>query len=158
MPVLPLFLGGAVLTAVVSSVFVQPVAIAGVFAHGIGNYISFVAEKFVSLPFGPADAEGWSIPLMVGWYGLVIYLLNRRGVRERIGAMLRKVQRIGGDSSSGVGMRAGGRRAITALMAVWVVAGVSLVGFVASEKSGDDLVITFFETSRGDMIFIETPS
>ena len=79
-------------------------------------------------------------------------------VRERIGAMLRKVQRIGGDSSSGVGMRAGGRRAITALMAVWVVAGVSLVGFVASEKSGDDLVITFFETSRGDMIFIDTPS
>jgi competence protein ComEC len=44
------------------------------------------------------------------------------------------------------------------LAAIWVVAAVSLVGFVATEKSGDDLVATFFETSRGDMIFIETPS
>ena len=40
-PVLPLFLGGAVLTAVASFSFGQPVAIAGVSAHGIGNYISF---------------------------------------------------------------------------------------------------------------------
>lgn len=154
-PVLPLFLGGAVLTAVVSSIFSQPVAIAGVFAHGIGNYVSFVAEKFASMPIGPANAEGWSIPLIVSWYGLVIYLLNRRVLRERIGAMIRRFR--GGLLSDGSG-QVGGRRVFTSLIAVWVVVAISLVGFVASEKAGDDLVITFFETSRGDMIFVETPS
>lgn len=157
-PVLPLFLGGAVLTAVASFGFGQPVAIAGVLAHGIGNYVSFVAEKFASLPVGPASAEGWSIPLMVGWYGLVIYLLNRGRVRERIGAIIGTIRSIGGGSSSGDGRRIGRRRTVTLLVAVWIVATVSFVGFVASENSGDDLVATFFETSRGDMIFIETPS
>ena len=157
-PVLPLFLGGAVLTAVAGAASTQPIAIAGVFAHGIGNYISFVAAAFASLPIGPANADGWSIPLMVGWYGLVIYLLNRRGMRKRIGEMVGRILSIGGNSSSGVRGSARGRKAATSLIAVWVVAAVSLVGFVATEKSGDDLVATFFETNRGDMIFIETPS
>lgn len=50
------------------------------------------------------------------------------------------------------------RKALYAVVAIWVVAGVSLVGFVVSEPASMDLRATFFETNRGDMIFIETPS
>jgi len=72
--------------------------------------------------------------------------------------MIGRIRSIPGGSSFGVKRRVGGRRPVTLLTAIWVVAGVSLVGFVTTDNSGDDLVTTFFEASRGDMIFIETPS
>jgi competence protein ComEC len=157
-PVLPLFLGGSVLAAGVSSVVGQSVAVVGVLAHGIGNYMSFVAGWFGSLPIGPVVADGWSVPLIAGWYGIVIYVMNRRAAHARLVWLFDNVQGISVGSPAGTGRRSASRKTIFSVMVVWLVASVSLVGFVLSEPSSTDLTVTFFETNRGDMIIVETPS
>jgi len=158
-PVLPLFIGGSVLVAVVGVLTDQSIAFAGLIAHGMGNYMSFVAAMFAELPVGPFAADGWSIPLIFGWYGLVIYLVNRREAQARFRRMI-GAWRVSTNSvrTSGGAQRVSVRKALYAVVAIWVVAGVSLVGFVVSEPASMDLRATFFETNRGDMIFIETPS
>ncbi len=77
-PVLPLFIGGSVLVVLAGVIFSEPIAIAGVLSHAIGNYMSFVANFFASLPIGPINADHWSITFVVGWYALVFFVLNRR--------------------------------------------------------------------------------
>lgn len=158
-PVLPLFIGGSLLVAFVGFVAASPVAILGVVGHGIGNYISFVAGMFRSVPLGPMNAEGWSIPLIIGWYGVVVFLLNRRAIQEKViwlTELLRGVPSgvsFGGSSTN----RLGGRSLYLA-GGLWAVGAVSLVGFVVSAPPVNDLTVTFFETNRGDMIFVETPT
>ncbi|MEE8045704.1 MAG: ComEC/Rec2 family competence protein, partial [Dehalococcoidia bacterium] len=79
-PVLPLFLVGSMLVAVVGLIAAQPIAFAGLIAHGMGNYMSFVAGMFAGLPVGPVDAAGLSVVLIFSWYGLLVYLMNRGAV------------------------------------------------------------------------------
>ncbi|NQW21672.1 MAG: MBL fold metallo-hydrolase [Chloroflexi bacterium] len=54
--------------------------------------------------------------------------------------------------------RIGQHRRVYPIIAIWAVAAFSIIGFVISEPASTNLTATFFETNRGDMIFIETPS
>jgi competence protein ComEC len=157
-PVLPLFIAGSVLVAVAGFVTAQSIAFAGLIAHGIGNYMSFVARMFADLPVGPIEAGGWSLPLILGWYAIVIYVLNRRQAHARFERLLAAWRaRLSGVSTGGF-QNPARRTTLYPVIAIWAVAGISLAGFVLSDSSSNDLRATFFETNRGDMIFIETPS
>lgn len=158
-PVLPLFIGGSVLVAVAGAISDHLIPIAGILPHGFGNYISFVADLFSGLPVGPVRADGWSTRLIVGWYGIVLLTLNRRVVRSWILGALEQVGSLNQTSplEAGINQRLHRHRTYT-VASIWIVAAVSLVGFVVSEPASNDLTVTFFETNRGDMIFIETPS
>ncbi len=159
-PALPLFIGGSVLVAVAGAVIATPIAAVGAIALGIGNYMSFIAETFASLPLGPVDAEGWSIALIAGWYGVLVLVLNRRLVSVKLGRVSDAVRRI-------FVRRPGARKTVArsrksryayTVVVIWVAAAASLAGFALTDTPSQDLTITFFETNRGDMILVETPS
>lgn len=159
-PVLPLFIGGSALLALAGVFSTEPIALAGVLSHLFGNYISFVAGVFGGLPIGPVDAEGWSVPLIVGWYGLVLGLVNRRRLAGRT---KRLVEIVSGQLQPTAKPRATtdndiSRRRLLPVAAVWLIATFSVVGFAVTNPASTNLTATFFETDRGDMIFIETPS
>ncbi len=175
-PVLPLFIGGSVLVTAVGALGAAPVGAVGVIAFGTGNYMSFIAGSFASLPLGPVDAEGWSIALIVGWYGVLALALNRRLVSAKLGRVFVFVRSgraarspasvagagvdVGVPATGGVstaGNLSGNRVAYSAV-AVWAVVAASLVGFVLTNMPSNGLTVTFFETNRGDMILVETPA
>ena len=80
-PVLPLFIGGSVLVAVAGALATEPVVAVSVIALGLGNYMSFIANTFASLPFGTVNAANEvSIALMAAWYGVLFALLHRRAL------------------------------------------------------------------------------
>ena len=160
-PVLPIFIGGSVLAAGVGLLSEVPIAAAGSIAIGTGNYMSFVAEKFASLPLGPVVANNWSATLIAGWYGLLILVLNRRAAVEWLRRVIDAVGRRGVGTTASVSNldpHSRNRRVVFPLLVVWAVATASLFGFLATGSPSTDLVVTFFETNRGDMIFVETPS
>lgn len=158
-PVLPLFIGGSALVAIAGAISNQLIPIAGILPHGFGNYISFVANLFASLTIAPVSADEWSIPLIAGWYSIVLVLLNRRVLRSRISGALEQVRSLNRNAPIEAGFnQRHHRRGTYAVASIWIVAAVSLVGFVVSEPASSDLTMTFFETNRGDMIFVETPS
>ncbi|MCH8910076.1 MAG: ComEC/Rec2 family competence protein [Chloroflexi bacterium] len=159
-PALPLFIGGSVLVAVAGAVIATPIAAVGAIALGIGNYMSFIAETFASLPLGPVDAEGWSIALIAGWYGVLVLMLNRRLVSVKLGRVSDAVRRI-------FVRRPGARKTVArsrksryayTVVVIWVAAAASFAGSALTDTPSQDLTITFFETNRGDMILVETPS
>jgi competence protein ComEC len=158
-PVLPVFIGGSLLVAVTGAISEQPIAIAGILSHGIGNYMSFIASFFANLPIGPITSNGWSMTFITGWYAVMLVLLNRRvftgwfvNMRDRYRAV------IGGTSASANSFTPRRRRTLYLVIALWLIAAISLFGFVVSKPDSTDLSVTFFETNRGDMIFVETPS
>jgi competence protein ComEC len=158
-PVLPLFLAGSVLAAIAGLVTAQPVAISGLLAHAMGGYMSWVSEMFASTPIGPLDASGWSLPLIVGWYAIVLLLLNRRAAFEMSIKTINLFKKKNSNSSPVVrreNFLEG--RAFVSVIAIWAVAAISFLGFVWSEPESTNLTVTFFETNRGDMIFVESPS
>lgn len=158
-PVLPLFIGGSVLVVITDLVAGQPIAFAGLISHGIGNYMSFVSNFFAELPIGPVSASGWSMPLIFGWYGVVLSVLNRRSLALRTRRWLNALKDLPNSGVSGEAPRIfRHRRMLYPVLAIWSVAVISLVGFAVSEPKSSELTATFFETNRGDMIFIETPS
>jgi competence protein ComEC len=161
-PVLPLFIGGSLLVAAVGTVISQSVGIIALIAQGVGNYMSFIADMFSGLPVGPIEAAGWSISLIIGWYLLVVYVMNRRAIQGRLLRMIGVLRGIAlgqkpGQAST-ISRRPIRRKTLYMVIGIWVVTAVSLVGFVASDSPSGYLAVTFFETTRGDMIFIETPS
>ena len=160
-PVLPLFIGGSVLVAAAGAVMAEPVAVVSTIALGLGNYMSFIADTFASLPFGPVSAasEG-SIALIAGWYGVLFILLHRRTVGARLWRMAGVIRSagIGRPGVTNPAMNPRKSRYTLAIIAVWLVAAASLAGFVLTDTSSRDLTVTFFETNRGDMILVETPS
>jgi len=160
-PVLPLFIGGSALVAVTGTISDQLVPIAGILSHGLGNYISFIANLFAGLPIGPINAAGWSIPLTVSWYAILLVILNRRVATKLFSNVLEMIRSLGYSATTGAGsshIQTQRNRTTYSVVAIWIIAAASLVGFIASEPSSSDLAVTFFETNRGDMIFIETPS
>ena len=92
-----------------------------------------------------------------------MFLLNRRAIQEKViwlTELLRGVPSgvsFGGSSGGSSTNRLGGRSLYLA-GGLWAVGAVSLVGFVVSAPPVNDLTVTFFETNRGDMIFVETPT
>ena len=164
-PALPLFIGGSALVAVVGLMPVDSIAITGLLSHGLGNYMSFVSQMFASLPGGPLEAAGWTVSPIVGWYVILFALLNRARAQAMVNrgiSVIRNLteRRYDAVSSHSESPTRSTRRITTVLpvVAIWIVATISLIGFVASEPASTDLTATFFETNRGDMIFIETPS
>ncbi|MBT4125966.1 MAG: MBL fold metallo-hydrolase [Chloroflexi bacterium] len=162
-PVLPLFIAGSLLVAIVGAVAEQTIPVAGILSHGIGNYISFVANLFAGLPIGPVNAVGWSIPLIFGWYAAVLIAINRRAFSDSTSSMGEIIRsfRVAGRSagtSSGQTHALDSRRYTYSVVAIWAVAAISLAGFVVSSPTSSELTVTFFETNRGDMILVETPS
>ncbi|MBN4064738.1 DNA internalization-related competence protein ComEC/Rec2 [Dehalococcoides mccartyi] len=158
-PVLPLFIGGSVLVAIAGSVLGQPLAIAGLIPHAVGNYMSFIAALFERIPFGPVDADGWSIPLIIGWYGIAIFLVNRRKLLGQIRGWSNSLTLSLNSRSNGVtNHRSNNNRVKYTVASIWAITAISLVGVVLSNPESNDLTVTFFETNRGDMIYVETPS
>jgi competence protein ComEC len=164
-PALPLLIGVSALVAVVGLAPVDSIAIAGLAAHALGNYMSFISQMFASLPGGPLEAEGSSVPLIAGWYGVLFALLNRERAKVMANRVTNLMQNFRQQRDISVGahrdLHVPNRRRINAalpIIAIWIVAAISLVGFVASAPTSTDLTATFFETNRGDMIFIERPS
>ena len=149
------------LVAAAGAVMAEPVAVVSTIAVGLGNYMSFIAVSFASLPFGPVSAasEG-SIALIAGWYGVLFILLHRRTVGARLWRMAGVIRSagIGRPGVTNPAMNPRKSRYTLAIIAVWLVAAASLAGFVLTDTSTRDLTVTFFETNRGDMILGETPS
>ena len=159
-PALPLFIGGSALVAAAGAVISEPAVVVGTIALGTGNYMSFIAETFASLPLGPVDAAGWSVALIAGWYGVLFMVWNRRLVSVKFGRFFRAVRRIdlGRPGEGNVVTYSGKSRHTYAAVVVWVAAVASLAGFVLTDTPSRDLTVTFFETNRGDMILVESPS
>ena len=160
-PVLPLFIGGSVLVAVAGALATEPVVAVSVIAQGLGNYMSFIANTFASLPFGTVNAANEvSIALMAAWYGVLFALLHSRALSARLRhltAVLRSTG-IGGTTVTGIALNPRKSRYTYTVIAVWLIAAASLIGFVLTDSSPCDLKFRFFETNRGDMILVETPS
>lgn len=160
-PVLPLFIGGSVLVAVAGALATEPVVAVSVIALGLGNYMSFIANTFASLPFGTVNAANEvSIALMAAWYGVLFALLHRRALSARLRhltAVFRSTG-IGGTTVTGIALNPRKSRYTYTVTAVWLIAAASLIGFVLTDSSPRDLKFRFFETNRGDMILVETPS
>ena len=65
---------------------------------------------------------------------------------------------IGGTTVTGIALNPRKSRYTYTVIAVWLIAAASLIGFVLTDSSPCDLKFRFFETNRGDMILVETPS
>jgi len=109
------------------------------------------------------NAVGWSIPLIFGWYAAVLIAINRRAFSDSTSSMGEIIRsfRVAGRSagtSSGQTHALDSRRYTYSVVAIWAVAAISLAGFVVSSPTSSELTVTFFETNRGDMILVETPS
>jgi len=157
-PVLPLFIAGSLLVAASGAVSDQPIAIAGLVSHGIGNYVSFIANLFANLPFGPIEASGWSLPLISAWYAAFIAFLNRRRFTDWVEIVRSQTNDLFNSPVSSPNSNKTNRSVIYPVVGLWVIVVISFAGFVVSKPTSTDLSATFFETNRGDMIFIETPS
>ncbi|MDA1278916.1 MAG: ComEC/Rec2 family competence protein [Chloroflexi bacterium] len=166
-PFLPLFIGGSGIVATVGAFVDVPVSAVGIAAHGTGNYMSFVAELFSSLPVGPIIVEGWSKALIAGWYGLLFASLKSRSITTKLRnvwesasqfgkeTVTNRDQNAGNSPSSGTAWR---RRQGHAAGIIWIAVAASLIAAGVTRADSRELVVTFFETNRGDMILIETPS
>ena len=123
--------------------------------------MSFIANTFASLPFGTVNAANEvSIALMAAWYGVLFALLHRRALSARLRhltAVFRSTG-IGGTTVTGIALNPRKSRYTYTVTAVWLIAAASLIGFVLTDSSPRDFKFRFFETNRGDMILVETPS
>lgn len=157
-PVLPLFIAGSLLVTVTGAISDQPIAIAGLLSHGIGNYISFIANLFANLPLGPIEASVWSVPLISAWYAAFIAFLNRRRFANWVEIVRSQTNDLFNSPVASPNLTRTSRRGVYPVVGLWVIVVVSFAGFVVSKPTSTDLRATFFETNRGDMIFIETPT
>ena len=158
-PVLPVFIGGAAISAIVTSILGSPLSVAGIIPHAVGNYVTFVASFFEGIPVGPVNASGWSMQFIVCWYAVLFVLLNRqrcvslgRKLLEQFRSSAVEIVRPGLPQSP-----ASSRNAVF-VGAIWILIAASGLGYVATRPATGELTATFFETNRGDMILVETVS
>lgn len=158
-PMLPLFIGGSVLLVGLDVLGAGTVTFVNLPAQATGSYLSLVAGAFSGLPAEPIGANGWSAPLIAAWYGFLIFLLNRRSAIDWISKFPNMMTRsVATENLKPSSTKHGGLRHAYVVGAIWLVAVSMLVGFVVSKPESKTMTVTFFETSRGDMIYVETPS
>ncbi len=153
LPIVPFLIAASALAASISAVWPLAGQVAGWPAWVSGEYMNRLSEFFAWLPPGPFEVQSWGVLASATSYLLLCGMIARRPVLTALRAV----------SSSSSGSGGARKRSRILKPPAWLTgAAVRLAAVVwagaISARSDGLLRITFFETSVGDIILIETPN
>lgn len=155
LPAIPVLIVSSGLVAAMDPMWSLIAAPFGWIAWLSAEWLILVARLFSGIPGGTISTHNWGGWLIAGWYGALFAWLGRDTLRRVASSAPRVVAEL--DAEFAESPRFPGRRTLSWLAAPVIVL-AALPWIAVSQLPGDRLEVTFFETDRGDMILVETPS
>lgn len=154
LPAVPILIVSSGLVAIVEPVWSLASSPIGWVSWLSAQWIILVARLFASVPGGTVSTQGWGGWLIALWYAALFAWLGRDTLRRLAAATPGVLAARAAELAMSRGFP--GRRSLSWLGVPALMLAI-LPWIAVAQSPGDRLSVTFFETDRGDMIFIETP-